>query len=105
MVNDPLDLQVGQNDIRNHADGFVDFEVVDDRDSGGFTENTGVALQVPTDLMGGGHHMVDVPRDRSMEPPSLPRQQLHDVVVLSHKVRPCLRGTKLPTKKNSNTKK
>ena len=107
MVNNPLDLQVGQTDIRNHAEGFVDFEVVDDGNSGGFTERTGVALQVPTDLMGGGHHFVEVPRDRTMEPPSLPRQQLHDVVLHSHRVRPCLRGTKVPTtkKKRSKTKK
>jgi hypothetical protein len=100
MVNNPLDLQVDKRVIENSVDGFVDFEVIADKDSGGFTEHTGVTLQVPMDLIGGGHHRDDVPRNRRQLPPeheqSLPRTLLHDVVLHSHKVRPSLRGTKVP---------
>jgi hypothetical protein len=86
MVNNPLDLQVDQMAIHNHVDGFVDFEVVSDVESGGFTEHTGVTLQVPRDLLGCGHHFREVRRDWRQEPTSLPRQLLHDVVLHSHRV-------------------
>jgi DDE superfamily endonuclease len=99
MVNNPLDLQVDRNASEDRVQGFVGFETVPERRSGGFTETTGVTLRVPRDLIGVGHHSKGVPRDRRSELPSLPRQQLHDAVLRSHKVRPTLRGTKVPVSK------
>ena len=58
----------------------------------GFIELDQVAEGViPTQLLGAGHHRLDVPREvreSDRDPNLLPRKELHDKVVNSHKVRP-----------------
>ena len=70
----------------NDASGFVMLQQVIDDD--------GTPFVVPRQLMDGGEHFDDVPRDirrnRTMNVDHLPRKALHDKVLNSHKVRPTL---------------
>ena len=66
--------------IVNQLEGFIPLDNMGDE-------------VIPTQLLGAGNHFVDVPRNSraTMTATRLPRAELHDKVLSSHRVRPSTR--------------